>query len=155
MAFTPTTPVVGAAITGFTSPTYTLTSDAAPNSYTKQWAVTALGGTQAGVSAHSPASPFIVQVARPKMYKPLSLVNPTTGQLTSIPRNLWKFLIVKGALPLAGQAPVNIPVRIEIPIPAGVESYSAAELKGLFSFLGGFFWAEANNLQAAAISGVI
>lgn len=40
-----TTPLTGAAQTGFTAPTYTLTLDVNPAQNAKQWAVTALGGT--------------------------------------------------------------------------------------------------------------
>lgn len=44
-------PVTGGAQTGFTSPTYTLTADTPPaGSGGKQYAATALGGTQAGVT---------------------------------------------------------------------------------------------------------
>lgn len=58
MSFTLTSPITGAAQTGFTSPTYTLTSDLAPDNNGKQVAVTALGGTQVGVTTHSVAAPF-------------------------------------------------------------------------------------------------
>lgn len=52
MTISLTTPVTGAAQTGLTSPTYTHVVDTPPNAYTKQYAVTALGGTQTGVDVH-------------------------------------------------------------------------------------------------------
>lgn len=55
MAFTLTSPITGAAQTGFTTPTYTHVSDVAPEANGRQVAVTALGGTQTNVIAHSVA----------------------------------------------------------------------------------------------------
>jgi len=72
MSFNLTSPVTGASQTGFTAPTYTLTVDTAPDVNAKQWAVTALGGTQAGVSSHSVASPFTVTMFRPKVLRLLA-----------------------------------------------------------------------------------
>lgn len=155
MSFVPASPVTGAAISGLTSPTYTLTADAPPSPQTKQFAVTQTGGTQTGVTVHSPTSPFILNITRPAAFKPLSLVNPVTGQLTSVPRNTWKLLAVKGAIPLAGQAPVNIVFRGEFVIPAGVETNAAAELKALLSLLGGVFWAEGNDLSLCFTTGLL
>jgi len=60
MTWSPTTPVTGGAQTGFTAPTYTLSVDTAPDINGKQHAVTALGGTQAGVTSHSVSNPFTV-----------------------------------------------------------------------------------------------
>lgn len=155
MSFVPATPATGAAITGLTSPTYTLTADSSPNSQTKQFAVTALGGTQTGVSVHSPSSPFILNLTRPANFKPMSLVNPVTGQLNSVPKNTWKMLAVKGAVPLTGQSPANIVFRGEFVIPAGVETNSAAELKALLSLLGAVFWAEGNDLALCFTTGLL
>ena len=59
MAISLTSPITGAAVTGLTSPTYTVAVDTPPNTWSKQWAVTALGGTQTGVDTSSSASrPF-------------------------------------------------------------------------------------------------
>lgn len=155
MSFQPASPVVGAAITGLTSPTYTLTADAPPNPQSKQYAVTALGGTQTGVSIHSPSSPFIFVISRPASFKPMSLVNPVTGQLASVPKNTWKILVVKGAVPLAGQSPSNIVFRGEFVIPAGVETNSSAELKAVLSLLGAVFWSEGNDLALCFTTGLV
>lgn len=155
MSFVPVVPVVGSSITGLTSPTYTLTADSPPSSHAKQFAVTALGGTQAGVTLHSPSSPFILMLQRPASFKPMSLVNPVTGQLTSVPKNTWKILVVKGALPLAGQSPSNIVFRGEFVIPAGVETNSSAELKALLSILGGVFWGQGNDLALCFTTGIL
>lgn len=155
MSFVPASPATGAAITGLTSPTYTLTADVPPNPHSKQFAVTAIGGTQTGVSVHSPSSPFILSISRPANFKPMSLLNPVTGQLSSVPKNTWKILAVKGAAPLVGQSPANIVFRGEIVIPAGVEVNSAPELKALLSLIGSVFWNEGNDLALCFTTGLL
>lgn len=155
MSFAPSTPITGAAVTGLTSPTYTIAVDIAPTPLGKQYVVTALGGTQTDVSAHSLSSPFLVSFTRPASFKPLSLVNPATGRLTSIPRNVWKMVVSKGALPLAGQAPVPIIFRGEWSVPAGVDLADPNEIRAMMSFIGGLFSAQANGIAASLIDGII
>jgi hypothetical protein len=62
MAIALTTPITGTAQTGFTAPTYTIAADTAPVINSKQWVVTALGGTQTGASASLVSSPFTIAV---------------------------------------------------------------------------------------------
>lgn len=155
MAFSPSTPVTGAAVTGLTSPTFTIAADIAPTPLGKQYVVTALGGTQTDVSIHSLSSPFFVSFTRPATFKPLSQVNPTTGRLTSVPRNTWKLIVAKGATPLAGQAAVPILFRGEFVVPAGVDTADPNEVKAFMSFLGGLLTAQANGIAASLIDGVI
>jgi hypothetical protein len=121
----------------------------------KQFVVTALGGTQTDVSIHSVASPFLVSFTRPATFKPLSLVNPSTGRLTSIPRNAWKMIFMKGATPLAGQASVPILARVEFLIPAGVDAADPNEIRAFMSFMGGLFNNQANGMSASFIDGVL
>ena len=87
MSFTLTSPVTGGAQTGFTSPTYTIVSDTAPDNNGKQVAVSAIGGTQSGVTIHSVASPFTITFARPKSFK-AAAPNPVNGRLSNVPRNV-------------------------------------------------------------------
>lgn len=155
MSLAISSPVTGATITGLTSPTYTLTADTPPNAYSKQYAVTALGGTQTDVSSHSASSPFLIMLQRPQVFKGPALVNPVTGQLMSTPRNTWKLIVLKGATPLAGQNPVNIVFRAEFVIPAGVDVNDPNELKAMLSFIGGVFWAEGNDLAACFNTGIL
>lgn len=155
MAFVLSSPVTGAAVTGLTSPTYTTVADIAPTPLGKQYVVTSLGGTQTDVSTHSVASPFLVSLTRPATFKPLSLVNPSTGRLTSVPRNLWKMIYMKGATPLSGQAPVPCMARIEFLIPAGVDTADPNEIRAFMSFIGGSFYSGASGIASAFIDGVL
>lgn len=132
-----TSPVTGGAQTGFTAPTYTLTADTAPDVNGRQFAVTALGGTQVGVTAHSVAAPFTITVTRPKAFKVLGKPNPITNVIKDVPMNVYKVVIRKGALPLAGQ-PYSIALaRVEMNIPAGSDTADAANLRGMTSLLVG------------------
>lgn len=155
MAFSPSGAIAGATVTGLTSPTYTVAADIAPTPTGKQFVVTALGGTQTDVSVHSVASPFFVSFTRPPQFKPLSLVNPATGRLMSVPRNVWKMVCMKGALPLAGQATVPIIYRGEFAIPAGVDTADPNEVRAFMSFLGGLFSNQASGIATSFLDGVV
>lgn len=155
MSFAPSGAITGATVTGLTSPTYTVAADVGPSPLTKQFVVTALGGTQTDVSVHSVASPFLISFTRPSAFKPLSIVNPTTGRLQSVPRNVWKMVVLKGATPLAGQASATIIARMEFAIPAGVDSADPNEVRALMSFLAGILSNQASGIAASFIDGVI
>jgi len=133
MAIALSTPITGSAQTGFTSPTYTIVTDNAPSLFGKQWYVSALGGTQTGATVHSISSPFTVSVFRPASLSQLPAPNPVTGVISSFPKNVYKVVTRKGALPAANQPAQNILIRTEVSIPAGVDSYSAAELRAALS----------------------
>lgn len=129
----PSSPVNGGAQTGLTSPTYTLTSDVSPAQNAKQWAVTALGGTQAGVIPHSVAAPFTLSFFRPQTFKYLTPVDPVTGVLRNVPVNSYKAITRKGVLPLAGQAYKNAIVTTTIDVPAGSDIADPASLRAALS----------------------
>jgi hypothetical protein len=121
MAFAPTTPVTGAAQTGLTSPTYTLASSQAPDVNAKQYAVTALGGTQTGVTTHSASAPFTVAMFVPKQFKALGKPHPVTGLIANVENNTYKVITRKAATPLAGQPTKNINITTVIDVPAGID----------------------------------
>lgn len=155
MAYNPTTPVTGAAQTGLTTPTYTLTLDTAPDSNGKQHAVTALGGTQTGVSAHSVGSPFTITFTRPKVMKTLGSVNPITGVIREVPRNNYGLLTRKGVLPAANQTPQTMIVRTVIECPAGADTYDAASVRAALSAHIGTLSQVSSGIGDTAINGVL
>lgn len=146
MAFAPTSPITGAAQTGLTSPTYTITADTAPDNNGKQYAVTALGGTQTGVVAHSVASPFTHTFKRPKVLKTLGMPNPNTGMIRDVPRNNYELLTRKGVIPAAGQPAQVMIIRTIIEVPAGADSYDAVSVRAAQS--------SHNGLIAQVTSGI-
>lgn len=150
-----TSPVTGSAQTGFTAPTYTHVTDIAPDNNGKQYAVTALGGTQTGVTVHSATNPFTATVTRPRVFKPLGKANPSTGVIGSVPVNVYKFLVRKGAVPLVGQAPATAYIRAEMGIPAGTDTASPAELRAMLSLFIGAVTQVSAGLGDSVTSGVL
>lgn len=146
MPFNLTTPVTGAAQTGFTTPTYTIGADTPPDVNAKQWYVAALGGTQAGVSIHSVNSPFTVSMFRPKQYRALGTPNPNTGVISNVPSNSFKIIVRKGMVPLLGQPTKTAVYTLTCENPAGTDTASPSEIRAALSLLFG-----AANQQSAGI----
>lgn len=155
MAFTLTSPITGAAQTGLTSPTYTHVTDSAPDITGKQVAVTALGGTQTGVTAHSMASPFTLTMFRPKVFRYLGKPNPTTGLIKDVPRNTFKFITRKGVLPLAGQPYANMQITTTIDLPAGSDLADPANVRAALSAHIGSLNQQSAGLGDTSVSGVV
>lgn len=154
MAFSLTSPVAGSAQTGLTSPTYTIVADIAPSSNGKQVAVTALGGTQTGVTVSSPSSPFTNTFTRPPVLKTLGAVNPITGLVSRVPRNSYKMVTRKGVLPAAGQVPVTMIVTTTIDVPAGADAYDVNSVRAALSLHLGALAQQSAGIGDTSISGI-
>lgn len=155
MSFAPVTPIAGAAVAGLTSPTYTIATDVAPNINGKQFAVTALGGTQTNVDVNTVSKPFSISFFRPASLRVLPQANPVTGVIKNVPVNTYKLITRKGAMPAANQ--VNIVARITtvIEIPSGTETYEPEDIKAMISAHFGAGWAQASGIADTVISGII
>lgn len=156
MSFTLTTPITGSAQTGFTAPTYTIAVDTAPTSAGKQYAVTALGGTQVGVdTSSSPSKPFTTTLSRPTVLRTIGALDPVTGLLRSVPRNTYKVITRKGVIPLAGQPAAVMNITTTFDVPAGADIADAANVRACMSLHVGSI----NGISASAgdtlVSGVI
>lgn len=155
MAFSPSSPVTGSTQTGLTSPTYTILADSSPDGWSKQFYVSALGGTQSGVLAHSVAAPFTLSMFRPKVLKSLSPVNPVTGVLRNVPMNTYKVLTRKGVLPLAGQSYKTAMIKTELDIPAGSDLADALSLRAAISAHIGLLTQISNEIGNSVVTGTI
>jgi hypothetical protein len=155
MSFALTSPITGQAQTGLTSPTYTHVTDSAPDITGKQVAVTALGGTQTGVTTHSMSSPFTITFFRPKVFRFLGKPNPTTGLIKDVPRNTFKLITRKGVLPLAGQPFQNMQVTTIIDLPAGSDTADAANVRAALSAHFGALVQQSAGVGDTAVSGVV
>jgi len=155
MAVSYTSPVTGAAQTGFTTPTYTLLVDMAPDVNAKQYAVSALGGTQAGVTVSSVAAPFTLAFWKPKIFKFLGKPNPTTGLISSVPRNVWKQVTRKGVLPLAGQPYQDMVVTTMIEVPAGADVADAANIRAALSLHIGALSQQTAGIGDTSVTGIV
>jgi hypothetical protein len=154
MAITIPATITGAAQTGLTSPTYTTSTDSADFNQ-KQVAISALGGTQTGVTTHSMSSPFTVMVQKPKTFQVLGKPNPTTGLIANVGRNIFKIVVRKGVTPLVNQ-PIQIAIaRGEIEIPAGADSYDAPNIRAMLSAYIGVLSGISAGLGDTAVSGVL
>jgi len=155
MSFALTSPITGQAQTGFTAPTYTHVADSAPDITGKQVAVTALGGTQTGVTTHSMSSPFTHTFFRPKVFRFLGKPNPTTGLIKDVPRNTFKLITRKGVLPLAGQPFQNLQITTIIDLPAGSDTADAPNVRAALSSHFGCIVQQSAGIGDTTVTGVV
>jgi hypothetical protein len=155
MSFAPSTPVTGATVPGFTTPTYTIVADTPPNINGKQYAVSALGGTQTGVDVNSVSKPFTVAFFRPQSLKTLPAANPTTGIIRSIPVNSYKFVTRKGAVPATNQTTQVARITTTIDVPAGTDTFEPEEIKAMLSAHIGTLNQQSSGIADTVITGVL
>lgn len=155
MAFSPSTPVTGATVSGLTSPTYTIAADVAPSINGKQYAVTALGGTQTGVETNTVSKPFTLSFFRPAALRVLPAINPVTGIVKNVPMNQYKLITRKGVQPAANQANMVARITTIIEIPAGSDTYEPEDIRALISAHFGTGWAQASGIADTVITGVL
>lgn len=154
MSFSPSSPITGAAITGLTSPTYTIVADTPPSAVSKQYAVSALGGTQSGVTAHSLSSPFTQTMFRPASFKVLGQPN-TSGIIRSFPTNTFTVLTRKGVQVLASQPVQTMLIRTDLRIPSGADTYDLINLKAAISAHIGLLWQISQGLTDTVTTGTM
>jgi hypothetical protein len=155
MPFAPTSPVTGATVAGLTTPTYTLTADTPPNINGKQFAITALGGTQTGVDYNSVSKPFTIAFFRPPVLRTLPQANPLTGVIKNVPLNVYKFNTRKGAAPSVNQTIMVPKITTIIEVPAGVDTYEPEEIRAMISCHFGVGWQSASDISVAVLTGVL
>lgn len=148
-------PVTGGAQTGLTSPTYTLTADTPPDVNAKQYAITALGGTQTGVTSHTAAAPFTVTFFRPKVLRSYSIPNVSTGVIKDVPNNMYTMLVRKGVVPLANQAYRVAWIKVDHAIPAGSDTADAANIRAMASLAYGALAQVSAGFGDTLINGVL
>jgi hypothetical protein len=135
MTIAVTTPVTGSAQTGLTSPTYTVVADVPPNAYSKQWAVTALGGTQTGVDVHGASKPFTITFSRPAQIRSAPVPNPVTGLISNSPRNVYNVKVRKGCVPVSGQIPQVMVLSCDFSVVAGSDLVEPEDIRAALSLL--------------------
>lgn len=148
-------PITGAAQTGFTSPTYTLIADSPPANNGKQWVVSAVGGTQTGVDINSVSKPFTLSFFKPVSPRSLPQANALTGIIKSVPVNTYKLIVRKGVLPAANQSPVIASMTCELKIPAGSDTYEPTDLQAMISAAIGALSQISAGLGDTVLSGVM
>lgn len=151
-----TSPIAGAAQTGFTSPSFNWISDRAPAGVTGvQVAIVSGSGSMAGVTFHSVASPFTVTFSRPSVLRVLGQPSLSTGIIGNVPSNVYKAMGRKGLLPLAGQ-PLKVgSCTITLEIPAGADTADPANIRALISATVGALVQQCAGFGDMAIQGVL
>lgn len=155
MAFSLSGSITGTSQSGFTGPTYTVVADTPPNYNAKQWAVSALGGTQAGVIPHSVSAPFTVAMFRPQILQVLAPVDPVTGILRKVGVNTYKVITRKGVIPLAGQAYKPMTITTMIEVPAGADAADSANVKAALSCHLGAVFAQSSGIGDTVLTGTL
>lgn len=148
-----TTPVTGSAQTGFTTPGYTNVAMSAPDANAKQIAITALTGTQAGVDVHTVSRPFTIAFWWPKILRVLPSLN-SSGQLPSVPMNVYKVITRKGVTPLAGQPSKTMLITSVIEVPAGSDTADAPNVRAALSSHIGALTQQSAGIGDTANSGI-
>lgn len=147
--------ITGGAQTGFTTPGYSTTADKAVDTNVVQAAVTGLTGTQVGVTAHSVSSPFTVSASRPKQFAVLGKPNPVTGLIGDVPNNNYKVLTRKGVTPAVNQPIKPLSIESNIRVPAGADTYDAANIRAAISAHIGLLTSISAGLGDTVINGVL
>lgn len=153
-SYSPDASTTGGNATGFTSPTFTLATDLAPDANSRQHVVTALGGTQpASVRVSSNGDPFTVTM-RKFPYRKLPPKNPVTGSYGNVPRNKVDLLFRKGMkIDSAGTIAIG-DVRVSYNIPAGAEQSDPENIRALQSFIAGLLGEESADIGDSLVSGI-
>lgn len=149
------TTITGATVPGFTTPTYTPTADVSPSPNGKQWAITALGGTQASVDLNSVSKPFTVSFFRPQVLRGLPAANPVTGVVKSVPLNTYKMITRKGANPAVNQASQLVKITTIFEVPAGVDTFEPEDLKAAVSAHIGALNQQSSGIADTLVTGVL
>jgi hypothetical protein len=153
MAYSPDSSTTGFAITGFTTPAYTLVTDRAPTFNSVKHVVSALTGTQGTASANSASKPFSATFFKPQVLRALPPLNSLTGQpVRQVPVNQYKLAIDKGGL-CAANVYGTARFRGIWDIPAGMETYAPDEIKALIAFLIGLLTEEGNDIYDTLVTG--
>jgi hypothetical protein len=156
MSIAVSSPITGQAQTGLTSPTYTAINDTAPpGNPGKQVAISALGGTQTGVTTHTVASPFTLNFTRPGNLRVLGAPNPVTGVIAQVPMNTYKLITRKGVLPLAGQPYRVMNITTTIDVPAGSDTADSANVRAALSAHLGLLVQQSAGFGDLTINGVL
>jgi hypothetical protein len=121
----------------------------------KQYAVTALGGTQTGVDVNTVSKPFTLSFFRPQQLRVLPQANPVTGVIRNVPMNTYKLITRKGVVPATNQNPMVGRMTTIIEVPAGSDTFEPEDLRAMISLHFGVGSAQADGISQTILSGVL
>ena len=155
MTWSPDSSTTGATQTGFTTPTYSVSSDLAPDTNSRQYVVYALGGTQADVRASTAGDPFTATIRKDRNYKILPARNPTNGAYGNVPMNKTEVLFRKGVFIDSDDTVRVANLRVIAELPAGCEVNDPANIRALCSFAIGLLTEESADYGDSLVTGII
>lgn len=144
--------LAGATIAGLSSPTYTAALDINTGNE-KTLIVTALGGTQTGVSVHTNSNPFSIKVAKARQIK--APPTASNGVLRGGGVNVFRLSLIKGVVPLSGQNPVVSLISTEIRVPAGGDVADVNSIKAALSLFWSFGYDNAQAISDMVLTNTI
>lgn len=154
MTWSPDSSITGQAQSNLTSPTYTIAADLAPDANSRQYVVTALGGTQTGVRASTAGDPFTATIRR-FPYRAIPAKNPVNGSYGNIPNNRTEIIVRKGLHVDADSVIRTGLFRFSAELPAGSEVNDPENIRAAVSFLLGLLVEESQDLGDSLVTGVI
>jgi len=154
MSITLAGPTAAITTTSLTAATYTFTSALAADNRSKAFVVSALGGTQTGVSAHSVDAPKKFNVKNPAQFLQPSAYNATSGRYGKVPKNSTR-VVGTGSAKVTATQWETIPMSLDIGVPAGAMSYDRANVEASVAFFIAALWDQKEELIAALYDGQI
>jgi hypothetical protein len=147
--------ITGVNIASLSSMVLNVATAAAPETNAKRGIVTSLAsGTAANVRFHSVSDPFDLTVWAPKQPRALPNANPN-GVRPAIPMNSYAIVMRKGLRAASDVASIASPLEVKFSVPAGAESYDAANLAALLSAAAGLLNVLADDLYDNALTGSV
>ncbi len=131
-----------------------MTADTPPNINAKQYAVTALGGTQAGVDVHGASRPFTITFSRPANIRVAPVPN-SNGVIGNSPRNVYSVIVRKGVTPVSGQATQISTLRCDFSVVAGSDLVDPEDIRAALSLLIGSLSQISSGLGDTLISNIM
>jgi len=147
--------ITGGPQTGFVTPVFVPVVDTPPSINAKQWAITSGTGTMTGVDYHSVSKPFTWTFFRPSVLKVYPVPNPTTGITRNVGMNVYKEITRKGMVPGINQQPMIGKRTVTTEVPAGCDTYEAANVRALCSASIGASWQLSASIGDTICSGVM
>jgi len=155
MTWSPDSSITGGAQTNLTTPTYTIGSDLPPDSNSRQYVVTALGGTQTDVRTSTAGDPFTATIRKDGTYRTLPAKNPVNGSYGNIPKNKVEVLVRKGVKVDSSGTIQVLNLRVIAEVPAGSELSDPANIRAAASFAIGLLSEESADYGDSLITRII
>lgn len=153
MAINLTGPTAAVTSSMLTTATYSFTPDMANDARSKVFVVTALGGTQTGVTTHRVDKPKRFIIKRPLQYLQPSAYNQTSGKFGKVPNNVTR-AIMQGAADVAANQSAPLNITADFSIPAGSASYDRANVEACVMAFIAALWDQKEEICQAIYDGI-